>query len=379
MTGREKIEAALSAQGSPEIAAVIPYEGIFIRDHWSQVTAAPWWSERSADVAQQMAWRRDAIGKVGQDWFNLPLGHSREMRSRMAFEIRGGQVYCVDRQTGDAQALARPEVGGWTAHGGVESLQPEHLPDTPAELDQAIPLGPEPDLAAIRRNGSLDLAEALLGEFPGLCPLWHVGSPLWTTYSVWGFEGLMTMVASRPAAVRYACERYLQRVLRSVHLAAALGVRAIWIEECMTDMVSPRTFAELNAPYVRRIVEGIRAAGMKSIYYYCGDPAGKWEQILAVGADALALEESKKGFTIDIEEVVDRVRGQCTVLGNLDTIGVLQDGSEADLRSEIARQIAAGRRNGDRFIMSLGSPVTPGTPVERVRLYCDLVHELGAR
>jgi hypothetical protein len=27
--------------------------------------------------------------------------------------------------------------------------------------------------------------------------------------------------------------------------------------------------------------------------------------------------------------------------------------------------------------MSIGSPVTPGTPVERVRLYRDLVHELG--
>jgi len=27
--------------------------------------------------------------------------------------------------------------------------------------------------------------------------------------------------------------------------------------------------------------------------------------------------------------------------------------------------------------MSIGSPVTPGTSVERVRLYCELVRELG--
>jgi uroporphyrinogen-III decarboxylase len=47
------------------------------------------------------------------------------------------------------------------------------------------------------------------------------------------------------------------------------------------------------------------------------------------------------------------------------------------LRAEIARQIAAGRRNGGRFVLSLGSPVTPGTPMERVRRYCDLAHELG--
>ena len=48
-------------------------------------------------------------------------------------------------------------------------------------------------------------------------------------------------------------------------------------------------------------------------------------------------------------------------------------------RAEIVRQIQAGRRNGSRFVMSIGSPVTPGTPPERVRLYCDLAHELGAR
>ena len=40
----------------------------------------------------------------------------------------------------------------------------------------------------------------------------------------------------------------------------------------------------------------------------------------------------------------------------------------------LARQIAAGRRNANRFVMSLGSPVTPSTSVSRVRRYCDLVH-----
>ena len=46
---------------------------------------------------------------------------------------------------------------------------------------------------------------------------------------------------------------------------------------------------------------------------------------------------------------------------------------EADRRK---RNQAAGRRNANRFIMSLGSPVTPATPVERVRRYCDAVHAL---
>ena len=185
------------------------------------------------------------------------------------------------------------------------------------------------------------------------------------------------MVATRPDLVEYACRRFLARSLYSVHAAAALGAAGIWIEECMTDMISPSAFASLSVPFVRPLVEEIRAVGLGSIYYFCGDPAGKWEQLISVGADALALEESKKGFAIDIEDVVQTVRGRCTVLGNLDAINILPNASEEQLRAEISRQIAAGRINGGRFIMSLGSPVTPGTSVQRVRLYCDLVHKLG--
>ena len=145
----------------------------------------------------------------------------------------------------------------------------------------------------------------------------------------------------------------------------------------MTDMISPEAFASLCVPFVRSLAEEIRSAGMKSIYYFCGNPARKWKHLLDVGTDALSLEESKKGFRINISDVVRRLKGRITLLGNLDAINLLPHVTEKQLRTEISRQIAAGRRNGNRFIMSLGSPVTPGTSAQRVRLYCDLVHELG--
>lgn len=156
--------------------------------------------------------------------------------------------------------------------------------------------------------------------------------------------------------------------------AASPGAAGMWIEDCMTDMISPAAFESLNVRSLVPLVEEIRSLGMKSIHYFCGNPTGKWELILSIGADAIGLEESKKGYAIDIEDVVERVQGRATVPGNLDATGVLHDGSEAQLRAEVA----AGRWNGSRFIMSLGSPVTPATPVDRVRRYCDLVRELGS-
>lgn len=189
----------------------------------------------------------------------------------------------------------------------------------------------------------------------------------------------MALVGERPDLARHACERVTDAAIQHVGLAAAIGAKAVWIEEMMTDMISPAAYERIVAPALRRQIQATRNAGIRSIYYFCGNPWPKLEQILSVGADALALEESKKDFKIDIEDVVKAVDGRCTVFGNLDAVGVLQDGSEEQLRAEIARQIAAGRANGSRFVTCLGSPVTPDTTVQRVRLYSDLAHELGRR
>ncbi|MBN2455085.1 MAG: hypothetical protein JXB29_00885 [Sedimentisphaerales bacterium] len=381
MTGRDKIKAAFSKDGTREIPVVIPYEGIFIRDHWEQLTDYPWWYRQEPNLEKQILWHRDAINKIGQDWLSLRDFYSTKDQGNLNIQTTANddKVLLVDKSTVRQQKLSKPKVGGWSAGGHLESVKPEHIPKTTDEIDELISDVSRFDKEKFLESGKCDLASALLAEFGGqLYPLCQISSPLWSCYGLWGFEGMMTMIASRADLVKYACRRYLALGTNQVHKAAALGAQGIWIEECLTDMISPDAFASLNVPFVRKLVEEIRTLGLESIYYYCGNPAGKWEHILSIGADAISLEESKKGFEIDIEDVAAKVQGQCAVLGNLDAIGVLQDGSEEQLREEIARQIAAGRRNSSRFIMSLGSPITPETTVERVRLYCDMACQIAS-
>jgi len=379
VTGRQKMEAAFSGEGAREIAAVICYEDIYIRDRWHELSSFPWWHREVLDLRPQLAWRDEVINQLGQDWFRLPLCATAEEREQVSVVQREDGVFWVDECTGEGEELVEPPIGGWSPDGGLLSHHPEICPETPEEVDVWLDLPTVSEWVDPTSDGRGDLAARLLEEHGSqILPTASISAPLWNCYEMWGFEGIMTRIATQPELVEYACQRHVELALQSVRDAAAIGAAAIWIEECFTDMMSPAAFARINAPAVRQLVEAIREAGMESIYYYCGDPTGKWESLLDAGADALSLEESKKGFAIDIDDVVDRVDGRCAVLGNLDSIGVLQDGSEAELRAEIARQIAAGRRHGSRFIMSLGSPVTPNTPVARVRQYCDLAHELGS-
>ncbi|NCO35446.1 MAG: hypothetical protein AUJ92_17725 [Armatimonadetes bacterium CG2_30_59_28] len=377
MTGREKIEAAMSSEGTKEFPAVVCYTGIFIRDHWDALTDCPWWYQFSPDLDRQLEWRMDVIEKTGQDWFGLPAFMSHQEREDVRLDVRPDGVYRMSAGAGGEEKLERPRVAGWAPPSTVQSIHPARPATTPNEIDRLIPAPVRRSREEFLAAGRTDLAARLLEKHGRThYPTSSVASPLWHCYSVWGFEKMMTLVATRPDLVEYACQRNLAHCLQQLCEAAWLGVQGIWIEECLTDMIAPDAFARLNIPYVRRIVEEIRALGMHSIYYYCGDPAKKWDLILSIGADAISLEESKKGWRIDIEEVASRAQGRCAALGNIDAIDVLERGTDDQLRAEMRRQIIAGRRNGNRFILSLGSPPTPGTPVERVRRYCDLAREL---
>jgi hypothetical protein len=372
MTPREKVLAAFHRDGAAEFAAVIPYEGIYFRDRWRDLSPRPWWHQFSVDIEQQLGWRRDAAQAIGQAWFAIGTSYSTEDRANMTVEERADGVYLLDRRGGARRKMNPPRLAGIPDAHETISVRPPATPASQRDVERAIPLFDPALPERVAAEGRCELAARMLADFgAGLFPQSSVSSPLWQCYDIWGFEWLMMALVEQRELIRCACERHLANALLGLRIAKAAGAMGIWIEECMLDMISPEDYRELALPGLRTITDAIRAAGMKSIHYFCGNPARHWDCLLDTGAYALSLEEGKKNFEIRIEDVVERVAGRMTVLGNLDAIRVLQDGTDKELECEVRRQIAAGRANGSRFILSLGSPVTPRTPVSRVRRFCE--------
>jgi len=249
------------------------------------------------------------------------------------------------------------------------------LPVTEPAVDALIRLEPPFDREVFLAEGRHDVAVALRQACDPLLYS-QMPSPLWALYSLLGYEGLMVWLVQESQLAAYAGQRMVRNLAEQINMFSALGAEAVWIEECLTDQINPELFHTLNVPLVRQCVQAIHKAGLKSIYYYCGNPNDRLDAILEIGADAVHFEESKKGFTIDIAAIVEKVDRRCVVFGNLDAIGILPQATSGELRAALRPQLAAGRRNGNRFVMSTGSPVTPATPVEQVRLYADLVREL---
>ncbi len=93
MTGKERLEAAFSEEGTDRFPAVIPYEGIYIRDHWKGLTSCPWWYAQSPRIEDQLAWRSEVLPAIGQDWFILPKTPPAAEREALSVEERADGVY----------------------------------------------------------------------------------------------------------------------------------------------------------------------------------------------------------------------------------------------------------------------------------------------
>jgi len=228
-------------------------------------------------------------------------------------------------------------------------------------------------------GGAYDLMKLMvkrLGNDTFLCGA--VGTPFWACYSALGFEGLLCAIVEKPALLECMLERRAAHCLEYARVLAAVGAHGVWIEECFTggDILSPQQFRRFVRPYTGRLIKALKELGVIGVYYVCGDVMPRLDAIMEMAPDALAVEESKKGFSIDIAEVRKRVGQTIALLGNFDAIFLLEHGTPKAMENEVRRQMDSCAREGG-FAMSMGSPMTLTTPPERLDLLAALTRKWG--
>jgi uroporphyrinogen decarboxylase len=124
------------------------------------------------------------------------------------------------------------------------------------------------------------------------------------------------------------------------------------------------------------MVREIHRLEHKAFVVYFGGVADRLDLIAETGADGLLMETSMKNYVNDIATTAEKIGERMTLFGNIDPVGILQNGTDEELEAEIGRQIEAGRK-ARGFILCTGSPITPSTPLSRVRKYIELGRKLG--
>ena len=373
MTSKERVHAALEGRPVDRMPVGVMYGCLYEQDHFSELTGRPQWHMHkwlNASPEEYLEVFRLMGEKAPFDILNPVSAPSRESRQGVEFVELDGKVYRHDGRQ-------RHEVAPPTTPGHARDY---HANETQAvsdkrDVDEQVVVVNAEDAIATGVNDYLDAVVAALGKDHFILAGGLTGT-IWSCGEYVGQTNLLAMLIEKPDLVEYLSRKILACNIETIRRIAAAGVDAIWIDDATatSDMISVEHYERFSLPYITEMVAEIRNQGCKAILIYFGGVMDRLEQIAAAGADALAPEASMKNYTNDIDEIAERIGDRVSLFGNIDPFGVLERASDEALAAEIARQAAAGRK-ARGFVMCTGSPITPGTPLARVRRFIELARE----
>jgi len=269
--------------------------------------------------------------------------------------VVGGRLYCVRKDGSWTNVVTGEQVKTSSSKEGRNS----------DDLLSRMPMVPADKLW---EEAWLDVAVALArrhGEEYFICG--YGVSPFTGCFSLLGFHRLMTAIYKEEELLRSMMDRNLERSIEWLKYHKRAGIDGIWIQEYYTsaDLISPRTYRDSIFPYDEAYIKQIRALGLIPILNYMGDVMPRLEMLSQLDVVALAVEESKKSFKIEIGKVRETLGWNICLFGNIDVVSVMRDGTEDDIKNEVFRQIkVAGERGA--FVISTGSPLTLDTEPKKV-------------
>jgi len=311
----------------------------------------------------QAIYQAYGIFKKSPDWMEIGQGANQRWAERTEIVDIDGILFYQDKLTEEnLPMLSAPLPSGSTVQiADLKTRSTQDIWDISEEVqskEQVDELLPLPDPQAMLKRGDFNLPKQVIADYGDSTFITTIlDTPFSNAYDILGFKGLMVIQTRRPKLFHYILERQMEVTKKEIEVWAKVGIHGIYVEEVFTggDIISPRAYDEFVFTYNRPYFEYMHGLGLKPIHYVCGDVIPRLDRIVEYDIAAVGVEESKKKFLIEIEEVVRKVAGRVAVLGNIDAVRFGQNASPEDMIAESKRQLQIGcGANG--FMLSTGSP-----------------------
>ncbi len=301
------------------------------------------------------------ILKERPDWIEVRQGASRAWAERTQIVIEDGRLHYEDVISGARVPMDTAPMPRGDASLSRRAASHTDLWDVssqlggPQDVDERVPVVTAEELLS---RGDYDLPRRVVED----CGYeWFVSTildtPFSDAYDLLGFQGLMLSQVERPDLLHHLLQRKLLQIQEEMQAWSAVGAHGVYVQEVFTgaDLISPRSYDEFVFAYNQPYFHHMSGLGLLPIHYVCGDVVPRLERIAELDIAAVAVEESKKDFQIEIDEVIDRVAGRVSVLGNVDAVRFGLNSPLEAMAAEVKRQVRAGRR-ARGFVVSTGSP-----------------------
>lgn len=276
-----------------------------------------------------------------------------------------GQIAIAERFDFDYVSVIS-DPGVEAADCGASIMFPE---DAPPAVDEGSSLLREKEtLAALkaprpedgRRMANRIAAVAELKRLVGTDKLvegWVEG-PCAEAADLRGINRLMLDFMDDASFVEDLFDFVTELAIRFAESQVRAGADIIGIGDAAASLVGPAIYETFDLPRITRIVSAIKATGARVRLHICGNITPLLPAIGAIGCDIVDVDSM-----VSLSAARTAVGPRTTLLGNVDPVRVLRNGSA----EETARAIAACAADaGFPYIVGAGCEIPRGTPPENI-------------
>jgi MtaA/CmuA family methyltransferase len=245
--------------------------------------------------------------------------------------------------------------------------QPPAIDETHARLADKTELAhlKIPDPSAGGRMHDRVQAARLLKERAGKDKLvegWIEG-PMAEAADLRGINTVMLDLYDDPEFVRDLFAFVVEMELRFARAQLEAGADLMGIGDAAASLIGPRFYEEFVWPMEKKLVDGLHAMGARVRLHICGNTRHILDGMGRLGCEIVDLD-----FLAPLAEGRDKMGPAQVLLGNIDPVRVLRNGSAEDVTRAITE---CHRQAGPRYIVGAGCEVTRDTPHENLRALAD--------
>ncbi|WP_054697115.1 uroporphyrinogen decarboxylase family protein [Syntrophomonas palmitatica] len=192
--------------------------------------------------------------------------------------------------------------------------------------------------------------------------------PFTLAAAIRGFENLLRDIYKNPQAVHDILAVVTENNLRYIDSACSLGLgTGIGDPVASGSMISPEHFREFAKPYLKICIDRIRKwTGSGGRLHICGKTKNLWNDMVDCGASILSIDNIE-----DLEEAKQAVGDRVCLMGNVDPVKTIKEGTVADVHREVRECIRKAQNNPRGFIISSGCQIPIGTPGANIQAMMD--------
>lgn len=186
-------------------------------------------------------------------------------------------------------------------------------------------------------------------------------------------------LADEPELLKQEAGRMVDEAVKTAEIYERSGILDGFIlcsDYCFNTgpFLSPGMFGEFVTPYLKRLIRSYREMGFYTIKHTDGNIMPIIDQLAEAGPHALHSLDPQAG--IDIGQVKKLYGSRMCLMGNVNC-GLMQTGTEKEVRESALYSLKQGMSDGKGYIFSTSNCVYTGMPLERYELIVDLWKKYG--